>query len=79
MHLQSQRLVLIFRGLRQDGEGGLCCWHIQRCFQPDTENQQCREKYVLGLPVGSNNRKIFSISLSWKGMPGAVVSESLDF
>lgn len=31
---------------------------------------------MLGLSVGNSNKKILSISLSWKVMPGAVVLEN---
>lgn len=71
--------VDFFRGLRHGGEGGFLCSGTSRCVSSQTLSISSAGKkkiYVLGLPVGNNNRKILSISFS---MPGAVISESLDF
>lgn len=53
-----------------------CCWRVRVCFQPGIQHQQCREKYVLGLPAG-NNKKMLSDSFSWEVVPGAAALESL--
>lgn len=48
MHLQSRQLESIFERAQAGWGGRALLWHIQMCFQPDTEHQHCREKMCAG-------------------------------